>query len=385
MTQITVNGNVYSDDGTAARDMTNGGHRAWLLPMVGDVLVSSNATIAAAAAGFTATSSTSATLGTGAKSLTVQASKGFVADMFVVAWDAADVTRFMVGQVTAYNATTGVLAFTVLSASDVSGTGTITSWRVSLTGRRGSVGATGATGATGPTGPTGPTGLTGPTGANGPEGPIGPAGPTGPTGPQGPAGAAGPILTSGLTMNSARILGRTTASTGAVEELSAVPVALGGTNATDAAGARSNLGLGTAATMTGPSGGIVGTTDAQTLTNKTIEAATFTNGYTEEVVTANTGAAYTIDLAGGSVQNLTLTGNCTFTFPTATAGRSFLLILRQDATGSRTVTWPSVTNPVRWPAATAPTITATASRWDLYAFTADGTSWLGRTISQNYS
>lgn len=104
--------------------------------------------------------------------------------------------------------------------------------------------------------------------------------------------------------------------------------------------------------------------------------------YKEGVVTANTGTAYTIALTG-TVQNLTLTGSCTFTFPAATtAGRSFLLILRQDSTGSRTVTWPAA---VRWPGGTAPTITATASRYDLYAFTADGSVWLGRTIAQNYA
>jgi hypothetical protein len=38
--------------------------------------------------------------------------------------------------------------------------------------------------------------------------------------------------------------------------------------------------------------------------------------YIEKTNTANTSTAYTIDLANGSVQILTLTGNCTFTFPT---------------------------------------------------------------------
>jgi len=103
---------------------------------------------------------------------------------------------------------------------------------------------------------------------------------------------------------------------------------------------------------TAPSGTIVGTTDTQTLTNKTVEAGTFTNGYTEELVTANTSTAYTIDLANGSVQYLTLTGNCTYTFPTPVAGKSFILVQKQDATGSRTVTWPAS---VDWPGATAPT------------------------------
>lgn len=42
----------------------------------------------------------------------------------------------------------------------------------------------------------------------------------------------------------------------------------------DAPTARGTLGLGTAATMTGPSGTIVGTSDTQTLTNKTVSGAT---------------------------------------------------------------------------------------------------------------
>lgn len=127
--------------------------------------------------------------------------------------------------------------------------------------------------------------------------------------------------------------------------------------------------------------GDVTLTGTQTLTNKTVEAGTFTNGYTEEVATANTGTSYTIDLANGSVQILTLTGNCTFTFPTATAGKSFILILKQDGTGSRTATWPAA---VKWPSSTAPTITSTASKADKYVFTADGTNWIGSNAGQNY-
>lgn len=133
--------------------------------------------------------------------------------------------------------------------------------------------------------------------------------------------------------------------------------------------------------LTAPTGAIVGTTDTQTISAKTLTAPTIT-GYTESVVTANTGTAYTISLTSGTVQILTLTGNCTFTFPTATAGQSFLLVLKQDATGGRTVTWAAS---VKWPGGTAPTITSTASKYDLYGFTADGTNWFGRTIGQNYS
>jgi hypothetical protein len=119
----------------------------------------------------------------------------------------------------------------------------------------------------------------------------------------------------------------------------------------------------------------------QTLANKTIEAGVFTNGYTEEVNTANTSTAYTISLANGSFQILTLTGSATITMPTATAGKSFILLLKQDGTGSRTVTWSTV----KWPGGTAPTITSTASKQDIFSFFADGTNWYGTTVGQNYT
>lgn len=104
--------------------------------------------------------------------------------------------------------------------------------------------------------------------------------------------------------------------------------------------------------------------------------------YKEGVVTANTSTAYTISTATGTIQILTLTGNCTFTYPTATAGESFTLLLRQDATGGRTATWPAA---VKWPGNTPPTITSTASRQDKFVFTADGTNWYGSNAGQNYT
>lgn len=120
---------------------------------------------------------------------------------------------------------------------------------------------------------------------------------------------------------------------------------------------------------------------AQTLTNKTLTAPAV-NGYTEGVATASTSTAYAINITTASVQILTLTGNCTYTFPTAVAGKSFLLVQKQDATGSRTATWPAA---VKWPSGTAPTLTATASKSDVFGFTCDGTSWYGRVIGSAYA
>jgi len=107
---------------------------------------------------------------------------------------------------------------------------------------------------------------------------------------------------------------------------------------------------------------------------------TITN-YVETPYSANSSTAITIALTNGTVQIITLTGNCTYTFPTATAGKSFMLLQLQDATGSRTVTWPSS---VKWPSSTAPTITSTASKGDKFVFTADGTYWWGSVAGQNY-
>ena len=157
----------------------------------------------------------------------------------------------------------------------------------------------------------------------------------------------------------------------------------GGTGAATLTGVVIGNGTSAFTVKTNPSGAFVGTTDTQTVTNKTVEAGVFTNGYTEELVTANTSTAYTISLANGSVQYLTLTGNCTYTFPTPVAGVSFTLIQRQDATGGRTVTWPSS---VDWPGAVAPTLTSTAQRVDKFVFTAiDGSNWLGSVAGQNYT
>lgn len=93
-------------------------------------------------AGLVATSTTSATIGVGAQSLTVQADKNFSAGQFVIAYETATPTNFMVGIVSAYSGDTGVLAFTVPTGG-TSGSGTIAAWTVAISGPRGATGASG--------------------------------------------------------------------------------------------------------------------------------------------------------------------------------------------------------------------------------------------------
>jgi hypothetical protein len=128
--------------------------------------------------------------------------------------------------------------------------------------------------------------------------------------------------------------------------------------------------------------GMTTLTGTQTLTNKTLDNATFINGYTEESQVANTSTAFTLDLANGTIFYLTLTGNCTFTFPAVALGKSFTLWLTQDATGGRTVTWPAT---VAHPGGVVPTITTTAGKSDKFVFQAAGTKWTLAAAGQNYT
>lgn len=101
-------------------------------------------------------STTSLAIGTGSKTLTIEASKQFAIGQTARITYNSDVGKWMQGTVSAYNASTGSLS---ISVDTISGSGTYAVWTVALTG---SVGPTGATGATGATGSTGATGATGP-------------------------------------------------------------------------------------------------------------------------------------------------------------------------------------------------------------------------------
>jgi hypothetical protein len=118
-------------------------------------------------------------------------------------------------------------------------------------------------------------------------------------------------------------------------------------------------------------------------TSPTVNNPTITN-YVESVVAIGTvTSTNTIALTNGTIQTATLTAStaCTFTMPTATAGKSFILLLKQAAsTGNGTATFTGV----KWGTAGAPTISATAGKMDILTFVADGTNWYG-SIAQGYT
>ncbi|MGE3333615.1 MAG: hypothetical protein AB7I36_08225 [Rhodospirillaceae bacterium] len=92
---------------------------------------------AALLAPLTGSSTTSASIGTGAKTLTLSGSdeKAFVLGQRITA--AASVSNYMIGVVSAYNSGTRVLSFTVEDTDDYVGSGTHIAWTVSLSGDEG--------------------------------------------------------------------------------------------------------------------------------------------------------------------------------------------------------------------------------------------------------
>lgn len=158
-------------------------------------------------------------------------------------------------------------------------------------------------------------------------------------------------------------------------------------HATDTTIARSAAGTVTIEGVT-----VATATNTLTLTNKTLTSPTLTTPVLtapSETINAhgNTGTAATLALSSGNVITATLTGNCTFTFSTtglSSGAYSFTLILTNDATAGRTITWPAS---VKWPNATVPTRTTTASKTDVYTFftTDGGTNWFGNLSLYNYS
>lgn len=141
---------TVTDDASATTGLANGGHRVRFIPALTQVVntaqmavdkaaaASSSASAAAVSAASaamapatSASSTTSILIGTGSKSLTIETGKNFVIGMNIIIASTATPANTMYGQVTGYTTGSGAL---VVNVTQVTGSGTIAAWTVSLSG-----------------------------------------------------------------------------------------------------------------------------------------------------------------------------------------------------------------------------------------------------------
>jgi hypothetical protein len=111
----------------------------------------------------------------------------------------------------------------------------------------------------------------------------------------------------------------------------------------------------------------------------------FGAGYSETEVAASVTGTWTMDCAAANFFDLTLTGSITISPSNVPAnGRvwSGTIVAKQDATGGRTITWPSG---IKWPGGSAPPATTTANATDIWSLmTYDGGStWVASLSVKN--
>tara|TARA_Y100001938_G_C7984100_1_gene375956 strand:- start:367 stop:861 length:495 start_codon:yes stop_codon:yes gene_type:complete len=83
-------------------------------------------------------------------------------------------------------------------------------------------------------------------------------------------------------------------------------------------------------------------------------------------------------LNGSQVAQITLTANTTLANPTQQqAGATYVLIVKQDGTGNRTMAFSST---YKFPSGSAPTLSTGANAVDVFCFVSDGTNLYGNAM-----
>ena len=117
-------------------------------------------------------------------------------------------------------------------------------------------------------------------------------------------------------------------------------------------------------------------------TAKTDVAQEYTAAQNFNAATLTDGASIAWNLNTQQVGIVTLGGNRTLANPTnQKAGGTYIAIVKQDATGSRTLAYGSA---YKWPGGAAPTLSTGANDVDILTFVSDGTNMYG-VAQQDFS
>lgn len=282
-----------------------------------------------ASQGFTASSTTSMTIGTGAKSLVVTTGAAFIPGQAVLISANGNPGNDMTGAITAYNSVDGAMDVNVTSAN---GSGTYSNWSLALTL---SVDLSGYLQKSGGN-MSGPLSL--------------------------PAST-----TAGATLNIPQGVAPTspvngdlwTTSAGLFIRIAAITRQL--------------------ATLTGSETFTNKTLASPTISGGAVNGSTFT-GYTETAPSATTGTALSPNLANGTLFRLITNGNATVTLPTPATGKSFCVAVQYG--GAHTIAWAGGAR--KWADNGVPTPTSVSGKTDVFTFICvDGTNWLAFPSGQN--
>ena len=140
--------------------------------------------------------------------------------------------------------------------------------------------------------------------------------------------------------------------------VSIVEIGAGGGSMTyPAAGIPVSTGTAWDTSKTSPTGTIVGTTDTQTLSGKTLNSAILNDGYTEEVFAVTDGVTVNLDPNNGSIQTWTLGANRTPGEVNWAAGQSITLMVDDGAAFA--ITWTTLAVIWKTDEGVAPTLNTT--------------------------
>ncbi len=158
----------------------------------------------------------------------------------------------------------------------------------------------------------------------------------------------------------------------ATEASGVLPLANGGTGQSTAAGARTALGLQIGTNVQAYDSGIV----------KNYVKTYFSKQQNFSRASLSDAPSIAWNLDDAQVAEVTIAGNRTIPDPTNMVnGGTYILYLKQDSTGGRTVTWGPA---FKWEGGNAPILSVGGSNLDILTFTSDGGSMYG-TIAKSFA